>query len=455
MELRFIDAKKLRELRNKGAIKEENKILCHVPSKKTIYIKFIDSQSQMARDEFVRELCQFCKNIEVEELCVVKSKEYIIFVEKLLEEIKKSKEWTGTRICVLKDVMRVEDKDDRLVILNDFHLLPSSGHAGMRRMSNNIKKYYYWPGLDDDVTKFVSKCDKCQRQKHSIPIKEPMVITTTANTAFEKIFLDLVGPLETDNDNYSYILTLQCELTKYVEAYPLISKKSEEVAKSLVNNFILRYGIPKEIATDKGKEFLSNTFQEVCKLLEIKQLNSTAYHHQSIGALEVSHKHLNAFLRIQTDNHPEMWSKWLPFWSFAYNTSVHSETKFTPFELVFGKKCSLPSNLSKNYVEPIYNYESYPYELKYRIQLAQKEARDNLLSKKLNRKESYDCKINPISYKINDLILVKNETGSKLDPIYLGPYKVVKDVPPNVEIIKNNKISVIHKNRTKLYKSSV
>lgn len=452
VELRFINAGKLDKLRKMGKISNENKIFCYVDNEKTIYVKFLNSQSQMTRDAFVRELDAFCNSLKLEEIYILKNKDNNIFVKKLLEEIKENNKRVGPRLCILSDVERVDNKDDRRVILNDFHLLPSSGHAGMRRMSNNIKKYYYWPGMDNDVQKFVKCCDKCQRQKYSIPKKEPMIISSTANTAFEKIYLDLVGPLQTDSNNFTYVLTLQCELTKYVEAYPLVSKKSEEVAKTFVNNFILRYGVPTEIATDRGKEFLSEIFQEVCKLLNIKQLNSTAYHHQSLGALEVTHKNLNAFLRIQTDNHPELWSKWIPFWSFAYNTTVHSETGFTPYELVFGKKCSLPSNLSKD-LEPLYNFENYPCELKYRLQLSQKEARNNLLNSKVSRKIRYDQNINPITYKENDLILVKNEIPSnKLDNVYTGPYIVVKDIPPNVEIInKYGKKDIIHKNRTKPY----
>lgn len=377
VELRFINTKDLHNLRQLKEITNESKGLCYVKNKNIIYIKLLDSQSRMARDEFVRELDELSNFWNIGEVFIIKNKSNETFIKKLLTEVNKDNKRSGPRICIVNDVKRIDNKDDRRIIINDFHLLPSSGHAGIRRMSNNIKKYYYWPGIDNDVQEFVKRCDKCQKQKHSLPIKEPMIITSTANTAFEKVYLDLVGPLETDNDNNSYILTLQCELTKYVEAYPLLTKKSEEVARSFVNNFILRYGVPREIATDRGKEFLSEVFQEVCKMLNINQLNSTAYHHQSIGALEVTHKNLNAFLRIQTENHPEMWSKWLSFWSFAYNTTVHTETQFTPFELVFGKKCSLPSNLT-NDLDPLYNFNSYPCELKYRLQLSQKEAKNNL-----------------------------------------------------------------------------
>lgn len=90
-----------------------------------------------------------------------------------------------------------------------------------------------------------------------------MVITTTANTAFDKIFLDLVGSLDRDNNNHSYILTIQCELTKYVGAYSLITKSSNEGSKSFLDNFILVYDILNCTGTVRGTEFLSAVIAEV------------------------------------------------------------------------------------------------------------------------------------------------------------------------------------------------
>lgn len=156
-------------------------------------------------------------------------------------------------------------------------------------------------------------------------------------------------------------------------------------------------------------------------------------------------------MRIHTDNHSDAQSTWLPFWCFQYKTTVRSETKYTPFELVFGKKCILPSNFSAGKIDPIYNFESYPFELKYRLQTSQKEARDNLISSKINRKMRYDRNTNPVLYKPNDLILLKNKTGNKFQSIYSDPYTVVKECTPNVEIMKDNKLYLVHKNRAKRY----
>ena len=147
-------------------------------------------------------------------------------------------------------------------------------------------------------------------------------------------------------------------------------------------------------------------------LLNINQLHSTGYHHESIGALENSHKALGAFLRIQHTSQEVAWSTWLPYWCFSYNTSVHSATNYSPFELVFGKQCHIPTNIN-SIVEPMYNFDNYPLELKYRLQKANEDARKKLIISKIRRKQTYDEKINPIQYKQGDLILLKNEDGNK------------------------------------------
>jgi hypothetical protein len=95
---------------------------------------------------------------------------------------------------------------------------------------------------------------------------------------------------------------------------------------------------------------------EVCQILKINNITSTAYHHESIGALENSHKTMGAYLRINSQNHSNSWSSWLPYWAFAYNNTVHTETRYTPHELVFGKSCVIPSNFIAGSIDPLYNY---------------------------------------------------------------------------------------------------
>lgn len=370
VELCLINNRNINKLEKDGLVTQRSKYFIYVPSKSMIcFIGLRSSRSSITRDVLVRDLCSICKTLKLNELCVIKSENNKEFIAGIINEIKSYTDWSGPRICVLKSVQRINDLDNRRVIINDFHLLPTSGHAGIRRMTNNIKKFYYWPSMHKDISDFVSKCEKCQKYKHNNKTKQPMTITTTSSYAFEKVFLDIVGPLPKDDAGHCYALTLQCELSKFVEAYPLHSKDTISVAKSFVNNFVLRFGIPAEIATDRGTEFISNTMKQVCTLLKIKHLTSTAYHHESIGALENTHKTMGAYLRISTENHPQTWSEWLPYWCFAYNNTVHTETNYTPHELVFGKSCKLPNNLDSG-IDPLYNFDNYALEFKYRLQIS-------------------------------------------------------------------------------------
>lgn len=445
--------KKLLRNKNYTKIFSKTRNLMYVPQNSSIYINY-DSLSASSRDELPKELVMFCIEKGIKEIIILKNRnnEYIIMrIAQLLKE--NSSSLSGDfKVCIVKDVRRVEDTDEKKVIMNDFHILPTSGHAGIRRMVSNIKKYYFWPSLEKDVTDYVHKCSKCQKQKFHRNTREPMTITTTASSSFEKVYLDVVGPLDRDDNGNVYILTLQCELTKFVEAYPLKNKSANEVAKALAENFILRFGVPQSIATDRGSEFISNVMVQLCNLLGIDKTISTAYHHESIGSLENVHKTLGAYLRIQTNNNASTWSSWISYWCFSYNTTVHTVTKYTPYELVFGKPCRLPSNLQNGTIEPLYNFDDYPLEFKYRLQRAQADAKKNLIDSKIVRKELYDRNINPVMYKKGDLILVRNEIGNKLECIYNGPYEVIKDESPNVIIKNKNKVDCIHKNRTKLYR---
>ncbi|KAB0796635.1 hypothetical protein PPYR_10696 [Photinus pyralis] len=239
-----------------------------------------DSRSTSSLSESLRDLEYICKQNNIPELIVIKKNQNAFYPNRFcinknfLNEIIKIGKQLKTRnlkISILKDIEHITDKDTQQLIINDFHMLPTGGHAGINRTYNNIKRYYFWNGLQKDVQNFIRKCDDCQRYKHSNAKIEPMEITTTATSAYQKVYLDLIGPLEPDEKNHKYILTLQCELSKFVEAYPLINKEANTVAEAFVQNFILRYGVPDEIVTDKGTEFLNSTLTEVCKILKIKK----------------------------------------------------------------------------------------------------------------------------------------------------------------------------------------
>jgi hypothetical protein len=113
-------------------------------------------------------------------------------------------------------------------------------------------------------------------------------------TPWEKVYLDIVGPYPITESGIKYILTCQDNLSKYFIAIPLQSQTAEEVTNAFVRNIILIYGIS-EIVTDQGSNFMSDVFKCICKLLKIDKICTTAYHPESNGALESTHKTLTIY----------------------------------------------------------------------------------------------------------------------------------------------------------------
>lgn len=93
-------------------------------------------------------------------------------------------------IYVLRGVEPISGSDRKTIILNDYHLSATGGHAGINKMINNIKRRYTWLGLSESVRKYVNNCEQCQKAKIVRHNRHELSKTTTASQAFEKIFLD-------------------------------------------------------------------------------------------------------------------------------------------------------------------------------------------------------------------------------------------------------------------------
>jgi len=98
-----------------------------------------------------------------------------------------------------------------------------------------------------EVKNLVNKCEICKKCKYSNIPKIPLTVTATAHYSFEKLFLDLYGPMPVTFNGNVYLLTVQCELSKFVKAIEIPDKKAETVAKALVEEIFLRYGMSKPL----------------------------------------------------------------------------------------------------------------------------------------------------------------------------------------------------------------
>jgi hypothetical protein len=158
------------------------------------------------------------------------------------------------------------------------------------------------------------------------------------------------------------------------------------VAKAFVEEVILKFRIPQMILTNQGSNFMSEVFTNVCRLLNIKKIQCTAYHPQSNGALERVHRALVEYLGCFILEDQSNLDKWLPYATFIFNMTPHTATGFTPHEMLFSKKPNILGVLQKE-PETQYTYDNYIKELQSRLQSSYQIAQNSLKTQTEHSKE--------------------------------------------------------------------
>lgn len=363
----------------------------------------------------------------------------------------------NTKILLKSKPKTIYDEAEKQNILQRFHEDPIfGGHPGQQRLHAKIASAYQWKNLRKDVANFVQKCALCQINKPKRANIEPLCLTATPQQPFDRVVIDTLGPLVTSERENTYALTAVCDLTKYVVTVPIPNKQATTIAKALMNEIVLIYGPMKSILSDKGTEFLNSTVNELCSMLKIEKIHSTAYHHQTVGSIERNHRSLNEYLRAYINDAHGDWEELLKFFTYCYNATPHSAFNFaySPFELVFAKKPVDFASIVGNSIEPIYNVDNFAKESKFKLQLALNQAKELLNKSKLQAKKYYDRKMKQLNIKVGDKVVLNDFTKHKiLDPMYKGPYTILEDKNFNL-LLKNdanNKIIEAHKNNVKKY----
>ena len=182
------------------------------------------------------------------------------------------------------------------------------GHMGIKKTADKIQSAFYWPGIQVDVTGHCKSCDVCQKtvNKGSVP-KVPL----EKMSLIKRVAIDLVGPIgPPSEDGHRYILTLVDFATRYPEAVLLKNIDTETVAEALVDIFS-HLGMPEEILSDLGMQFVSECMKEVMYLLSIKQLTMTPYYPMCNGLTEKFNGTMKSMLKRLCSEQPRQWHRFI------------------------------------------------------------------------------------------------------------------------------------------------
>jgi hypothetical protein len=359
---------------------------------------------------------------------------------------------TNIKIFVCRNEISVPPEGERENIISENHSSAIGGHKGVTKTYQRIKKRYHWNGMKCDIQTFIKNCRPCQLKKLvRVKTKQPMILTDTPESAFDKISMDIMGPLPATRAGNVYILTIQDLLTKYSLAIPLHQANAINVADAFTNELICIFGAPKSILTDQGSHFLNSLMRNIAKKFKIKHYKTTAYRPQANGSIERSHHVLWEYLKQYVDRNNE-WDKYLKLASFSYNTSVHEGTRYTPHELVFGRIARTPTSNPDVTDVVDESYRNYLTNLFNKLTDVQAIARENLIAAKRKSKAYYDRKANAKTFRAGDYVyLLKEPSKGKLGDQYVGPYRIINLLDNhNVKIaISRIKTRIVHEDKLK------
>ena len=167
-----------------------------------------------------------------------------------------------------------EPKPFRPTVLQLAHTHLLGAHLGVEKTKDRILQRFFWPGIHKEVENYCRSCPECQLVAPQPSFRNPLIPLPIIEVPFERIRLDIVGPLPKSARGHQYILVLVDYATRYPEAILLRKATAQQISKEL---FLLstRVGLPKEILTDQGTPFMSRVTKGLCALLKIRQLRTS------------------------------------------------------------------------------------------------------------------------------------------------------------------------------------
>ena len=204
-------------------------------------------------------------------------------------------------------------REDTKYVLREVHEGICGNHIGARALAGKVlRQGYYWPTILKDATDLVKKCRIFQEHaKISCLPSEPLT-SITSPWPFQQWGLDILGPLPIGKGQCKFIIVAVDYFTKWAEAKPLATITEQKIRNFVWRAIICRFGIPRALVLDNGKQFDNAKFRDFYAELVIKNYYSSPAHPQSNGQAEVTIRTLKAALKTKLKDLKGNWVEYFP-----------------------------------------------------------------------------------------------------------------------------------------------
>jgi len=319
-------------------------------------------------------------------------------------------------------------------LVNRFHDSKVAGHPGRWKTLELLSRHFWWPGISRYVGQYVKSCDLCIRTKirRTLPVGElhPLPVP---EQRWDTISVDFIVELPSSH-GFDAVMNVVDSVSKRAHFIPTTTTITAAGAANLFRNHVWKlHGLPKQVVSDRGPQFVGQFTRELYRRLGIKLATTTAYHPQGDGQTERVNQELEQYLRLFVSERQDDWDELLPMAEFHYNNQVHASTQHTPFMLDTGRnpRMGFEPRLPPSKIESV-------NEFRERMAGSLEEARAALGKAKSDMARYYDQRRAPApAYKVGDKVYLDasdirtTRPSRKLAHRYLGPFPITAQVAPN------------------------
>lgn len=325
-------------------------------------------------------------------------------------------------------------KGMRTAILNAAHDLPQAGHMGEARTMKEIVDKFWWHKMDSDVRRYVQTCHQCQTFKHDKTGRKGFLGRTISRYVGEIGSIDYMGFFNESTKGAKYIVVYVDHFSKFVIAKAVPRETAREAAEFLYRNVMTKIPGPETLVSDNGKHFIGEVVRVLTQLAGIKRKLTTPYHPQANTAAERVMGVLRAGIaKLSPSSDSREWDDLLDSVVYSYNTTKHSTTGYSPWEVVFGRPPKTPiSDFLIHMKEEVFeSYPEYIKQLVLRLTALSDSVRAAKEAEFRKNKHRLDSASKPSTYKEDDLVMVEVKSrkpgkgSNKLVPPYDGPFRII------------------------------